>query len=113
MQRGLILLSEANHNLISFVSDVTVANITQAYDELGAALRQDGAVVVDLDDVTEIDLTFVQLIEAARRKAAETGRDFTLRHPAQGAVLEVLNRGGFLDDATSDRAKFWLQGTAQ
>jgi len=28
-------------------------------------------------------------------------------------VLEVLRRGGFLDDDTSDRAKFWLQGAAQ
>ena len=108
-----MLLSEAKHNLISFVSDVTVANITQAHDELGAAFRQDGPVVVDLDGITEIDLTFVQLIEAARRKAAGAGRDFTLRHPARGAVLEVLNRGGFLDDVKSDRAKFWLQGPAQ
>lgn len=69
--------------------------------------------VVDLSDVAETDLTFVQLIEAARRKAAETGCDFKLRHPAQGAVLEVLERGGFLEDTASDRAKFWLQGTAQ
>jgi len=108
-----VLLSNAKHNMVSFIKDVTVANITQAHEELGAALRQDGALIIDLDDVTEIDLIFVQLIEAARRKAAEAGRDFTLHHPAQGAVLEVLNRGGFLDDATSDRAKFWLQGTAQ
>ena len=107
------MLSDAKNNLVSFVSDVTVANITQAHDELGAALRRDGAVVVDLEGVDEIDLTFVQLIEAARRKAVETGRDFKLRHPAAGTVLEVLRRGGFLDDATSDRAKFWLQGTAQ
>lgn len=108
-----MLLCEAKHNLIYFVGSVTVANITQAYDELGAALRQDGAVVVDLGDVAETDLTFVQLIEAARRKAAETGCDFTLRQPAHGAVLEVLERGGFLDDTAPDRAKFWLQGTAQ
>lgn len=113
MQRGLTLLSEAKHNLISFVSDVTVSNITKAHDELGAALRQDGPVVVDLDNVTETDLTFVQLLETARRKAAETGRNLTLRRPASGAVLEVLRRGGFLDDAASDRAKFWLQETAQ
>lgn len=76
-------------------------------------MRQAGPVVVDIDDTNEIDLTFVQLIESARRKAAEAGRDFTLRKPASGAVLEVLRRGGFLDDETSERAKFWLQGTAQ
>ena len=108
-----MLLRDAKHNLIPFVGDVTVSNITQAHDELGAALRQDGPVVADLSAVTEIDLTFIQLIESARRKAVETGRNLTLRHPASGAVLEVLLRGGFLHDATSDRARFWLQGAAQ
>lgn len=108
-----MLLAGVENNLISFVGDVTVSNITQAHDELGAVLRQDGPVVVDIDGVSETDLTFVQLLESARRKAAETGRDLTLRHSAGGAVLEVLRRGGFLDNETSERAQFWLQGTAQ
>ncbi|CAN5537563.1 hypothetical protein BH10PSE4_BH10PSE4_33530 [soil metagenome] len=69
--------------------------------------------VVDIDGVTEIDLTFIQLIESARRKVAATGLELTLRHPAGGVVFEGLRRGGFLDDDTSDRARFWLQGTAQ
>ena len=106
-------MANVKHNLISFVGDVTVSNIVQAHEELGAVLRQDGSVVVDIDGVNEIDLTFVQLLESARLKAAETGRDLTLHHPAGGAVLEVLQRGGFLDDETSDSARFWLQGATQ
>ncbi|MBO9559375.1 MAG: STAS domain-containing protein [Caulobacter sp.] len=106
-------MSGVEHNLVSFVGDLTVANISQARDELGAALRQNGPVVVDIVGVGEIDLTFVQLLESARRKAAETGRELRLRHPADGAVLEVLRRGGFLDDEISERANFWLQGATQ
>ena len=99
--------------MISFAGGVTISNIGAARDDLDAALREDGPVVVDIVSVDETDLTFIQLIESARRKAAGTGRDFRLRHPAGGAVLEVLRRGGFLDDdETSERAKFWLQGTA-
>lgn len=108
-----MLLAGVDNNLISFVGDVTVSNIIQAHSELGAVLRQDGPVVVNIDGVSETDLTFVQLLESARRKAAETGRDLKLHHPAGGAVLEVLRRGGFLDNETSERAQFWLQGTAQ
>jgi hypothetical protein len=66
---------------------------------------------LDVSGLIETDLTFVQLLEAARRDAAKDGRRLTLDAPAGGAVLEVLQRGGFLDDAGSDRAKFWLQGT--
>ena len=112
-RRGPTLLPSPGQNAISFAGEVTISSIGAARDELGAALRLDGPVVVDIESVEETDLTFVQLIESARRKAAETGRDFRLRHPAGGAVLEVLRRGGFLDDETSERAKFWLQGTAQ
>jgi len=106
-------LESFEYRAVSFGEGVTVVNVLQAREELWAALRHDGPVVVDIDDASEIDLTFIQLMESARRKAAETGRDFTLRRPADGAVLEVLRRGGFLDDETSERAKFWLQGTAQ
>lgn len=107
-------MAGVEHNLVSFVGDLTIANISQARDELGAALRLDGPVVADIAGLGEIDLTFVQLLESARRKAVETGRDLTLRRPADGALLEVLRRGGFLDDdETSERTRFWLQGNAQ
>jgi len=92
---------------------VTVSNIGVAYDLVGAALAKGGPIALDMTAVEETDLTFIQMVESARRRAAGTGQGFTLRHPAGGAVLEVLRRGGFLDDDTSERAKFWLQGTAQ
>ncbi|WP_162250213.1 STAS domain-containing protein [Caulobacter sp. Root1455] len=98
---------------ISFVGDVNISNIDAAHTDLGAALRQGSAVLVDISGVTEVDLTFVQLIEAARQASNEAGHCFELRYPAAGAVLEVLQRGGFLDDEGSDRAKFWLQGPKQ
>jgi hypothetical protein len=66
-----------------------------------------------MNDVTEADLTFVQLIESARRSAMESERSIQLRHPAEGAVLQVLQRGGFLDPGDPDRAAFWLQGTSE
>lgn len=110
---GSMILAIAEYISLSFPADMTISNIEAAYVDLGSVLQQDGSVVMDLSGVTETDLTFIQIIESGRRKAAETGRDFVLRHPAQGAVLEVLQRGGFLDDETSDRATFWLQGAAQ
>jgi hypothetical protein len=106
-------LSSPGKNAISFAGEVTISNIGAAYQDLDAALRENDPIIVDITSVDETDLTFIQLIESARRKAAETGRDFRLHHPAGGAVLEVLRRGGFLDDETSERAKFWLQGIAQ
>lgn len=112
-RRGPTLLFSSGKNKISFAREVTISNIVAARDDLAAAFRENGPVIVDITSVNETDLTFIQLIESARRKAAETGRGLRLHHPAGGAVLEVLRRGGFLDDENSERAKFWLQGTAQ
>ena len=69
--------------------------------------------VIHVEDLTETDLTFIQLLESARGKASENDVGLSLNTPANGALLEVLRRGGFLDDETSDRAQFWLQGAAQ
>ena len=91
---------------------MTISNIGEARDQLGALLNEQRAVTIDVEDLAETDLTFIQLLEAVRRKAGETGVGLSLSKPAAGALLEVLRRGGFLDDTTSDRAKFWLQGAA-
>lgn len=75
-------------------------------------MRESQAVVVDVSQVSEADLTSVQLLEAARRKAEVLGINLSLSAPADGALLEVLKRGGFVD-GTGERATFWLQGAYQ
>ncbi len=72
----------------------------------------DDNVTIDVSALSEVDLTFVQLIESARRAAGERGRAIRLSQPAQGALLQVLQRGGFLDLADPERSDFWLQGTS-
>ncbi|MBU4435619.1 MAG: STAS domain-containing protein [Alphaproteobacteria bacterium] len=98
-----------DHLPVYFSDDVTILNIDKAYLELSAAFLQEKPVILDISGVTETDLTFVQMIESARRQAAASGRDLVLSRPAEGAVLEVLRRGGFLDDDVCNRAEFWLQ----
>jgi hypothetical protein len=106
-------LSVVSFKSIAFAGEVTISNIGQAHEQLGALLREQEAVIVDVEDLGDTDLTFIQLLESARRKASEIGIGFSLNKPAAGSLLEVLRRGGFLDDETSDRATFWLQGAAQ
>lgn len=105
-------MSDIGDKTISFAGEVTISNIGQAHEQLAAALHEQESLTVDVEHVSETDLTFVQLLESARRKASETGVRLSLNKPAAGSLLEVLRRGGFLDDETSDRATFWLQGAA-
>ncbi|MDB5420450.1 MAG: hypothetical protein JWR59_397 [Brevundimonas sp.] len=97
---------------VAFCNDVTISNIEPAYAQINDAFQQAGPIVLDIADVAEADLTFIQLIESARLTAAKTGRSLALGAPADGAVLEILQRGGFLEDHPADRTGFWLQETA-
>ncbi len=73
-------------------------------------MEHGGPVVVNLDEVEEADLTLAQLLEAARRTVAAKGQSIRLEKPAEGAVLQVLQRGGFLNPDDADRLEFWFGG---
>ena len=84
-------------------------------DRVMAALQANQAVEIDCRDATDIDLTFVQLLLAARRSAASQGRSLTLAGPAEGALLAALQRGGFLPGPDAPDAAafgFWRGATS-
>jgi hypothetical protein len=110
---GADVSGEIESSVICFSDNVTISNISDAHDILCSALERENSITIDIGGLAEADLTFVQLIESARRSAAEGGRSIQLRQAAQGAVLQVLQRGGFLDPDDRDRTDFWLQGTSE
>lgn len=98
---------------VRFSDNVTISNISDAHDILCAAIAHNNSIIIELDGLEEADLTFVQLIESARHSAAESGCSIQLSCAADGAVLQVLQRGGFLDPEDRDRTDFWLQGATK
>jgi ABC-type transporter Mla MlaB component len=66
---------------------------------------------IDCAGATEIDLTFVQLLIAARVSAQGLGRDVVLAACPEGALLDTLVRGGFQVAAESgggETPAFWF-----
>ncbi|PHY18839.1 anti-anti-sigma factor [Caulobacter sp. BP25] len=111
MSGGLVL--EYSEKLVSFSGSLTIGVISERYSALVGAMEQGAPVVIGLDEVTEVDLTFAQLLEAARRTAADRGQVIRLEKPAEGPLLQVLQRGGFLDPEDADRVNFWVGGKTQ
>jgi ABC-type transporter Mla MlaB component len=93
---------------LSFSGEMTIQTIEAAYRSLSEKFRSDDSVVIDVSEVGDADLTFVQLIEAARRTAAAQSKTLALAAPASGALLAVLERGGFLPEGDGKAATFWL-----
>lgn len=101
-----MLSSAAELATIEFVGELTIKTIADAHARLTEAFGAAGAVEAHVAEDAAVDLTFVQLIESARRTARDTGVAFGLARPAAGQLRETLQRGGFL--AASEDQEFWL-----
>lgn len=65
-------------------------------------------VAIDCSEATEVDVSFVQLLLAARGTALESGRTVTLTQPASGALLDTIERGGFLNTCAEKSSADWM-----
>lgn len=96
-----------------FDGALTVRNIATVQSKIVAALQDHATVQIDCGAAAEIDLSFVQLLLAARKSAVKRGKSFSLCQPASGVLRDALMRSGFLpavEGASGDDAAFWLKG---
>ncbi len=76
----------------------TIREAAATHAALLSALQVNGDIILACDDITEVDLSFIQMILAARRSATESGRKLTLRQPADGALRQALIAGGLISE---------------
>lgn len=91
---------------IVFSTEETIRNISDAHENLSRAFAEAADILVDTSSISEVDVAFVQLIEAARKTAGAEQKQISMKVPASGALLDVLKRGGFLE--TQNDVSFWL-----
>jgi anti-anti-sigma regulatory factor len=93
---------------VSLSGAASIRNIAQYHAVLSEGLNAGTGVVLDLGDMEEADLAFIQLVIAARRSAQARGLSLSLAGPAPETILQTLERGGFIGPAPDDRRHFWL-----
>ncbi|QRM53177.1 hypothetical protein [Sinorhizobium sp. BG8] len=105
-----------NRSVASFKlpATLTIRSILDVKANILSQIDENNAISLEFEDDTQVDLSFVQLLEAARTYSQLRGKTLNLAKPASGSLLDVLRRGGFLDSISPDASKFWLhQETAQ
>jgi ABC-type transporter Mla MlaB component len=105
------VLSEDASNTVVLSGTVAVKSINLSFQRLEEAFAGASgtgrSLSIDLGEVFEADVTLVQLIESARRTAAQSGIAIRLSAPARDPVMKILQRGGFLTDPPDARTLFW------
>lgn len=91
-------------------ASVTTASVSSFAAELASQLAQNDAIALDLTAVADADVSFLQLICAARRQADVDVKRLQLAHAADGIVADLLERAGMLSDIDPADHSFWFHG---
>jgi len=95
---------------------LTLGQAETIAESLFNALSKNSVVTIDVSGAVEADISFVQLVLAARRWCAGREKRIELSSPASGLLLDVLIRGGVLqpegEHMGADEA-FWTGKTSE
>lgn len=91
----------------------TIASIVRLHNDIEAAIAAHADIALDLADTCELDLSFLQLVEAARRCCSKEGKSLRLLRTAGPALAQQLDRAGFTAAASADDIAFWFHGEQQ
>jgi hypothetical protein len=69
--------------------------------------REAAGILIDVSELEDADLTFIQLIDAWRADFALTGRSFALGAHDNEAITSLLSRCGYLEGAEPSDVAFW------
>jgi len=98
------------HQLLELQGSQTVSTAPELQSNLLASFEAGTDIILDISEVSELDLSFVQTVCAARHHAAHEGKTLRLARPAPGPVAALLTRAGFLTDITPADLDFWFHG---
>jgi hypothetical protein len=87
---------------------VNIRNIKDMHSDLLMYVKNNKDIEIDLNSCEDVDLSLIQLVEAARKSAEAEAKSISLTKPANDIIQSVLKRAGFFDALSSNDAKFWL-----
>lgn len=99
-------------HVLEVPSSVTISSSAMFAEQVAHHLEQHESIVLKLDDLNDVDLSFLQIICAARDHANRTDKSFCLAGPAHETVRALLWRAGMLDAPSQDDLDFWFDGAA-
>lgn len=96
--------------VLTLPASLTIRAIAGIHDTLQQGLSDHHTLMVEIPADAQVDLSFIQLMEASRISAEAQGKTITLKSPVDAGVKETLLRGGFLTEMDQASRLFWLHG---
>ena len=87
--------SASSPYVLSLTGSLTTPRAEAIHSAALAALSDHPSVAIDCSNASEMDVAFVQILVAAQRFAARSGKSVGLAGPPAGLLAETLKRCGF------------------
>jgi anti-anti-sigma regulatory factor len=92
---------------------LTIRTAEVACATLQETFTRHSSILIDCTGTDEVDLSFIQLLIAARASAHRLGDTVALAEHPNGALLDALTRAGFrvaTENHSENRKTFWFEG---
>ena len=89
---------------IKWSEDVTIENIQEKKDEIIKAFETAQQVLLDVSELSDIDMTAVQLVVAAKKEGAKLNKAFLIDGTIPKGILDFIKRIGIHLEAFSNEA---------
>lgn len=100
-------------NAVKFDESLSIATVDGLHERLVTALAAGQDVTIDCSGATDVDLSFIQLVLAARRSAAARSLHVGVIPDEAGNLASALMRGGLVEDVEGTTGiEAWLKGGA-
>lgn len=99
----------ATQKMVALPGARSIREAAQTHADITAALREAGDVRLDCTDVSQADVSFIQIILAGHLSAKANGQVLALSAAPEGALLGALQRGGFAQAGSTDPGA-WIGG---
>ncbi len=87
---------EADHAVLRIRGEATIQNASEAFEAMKAWIAAADQLVLDLQEVTETDVSFLQLVCSMHRTCVRKGRRMTLAPKISESFTTAMASAGFL-----------------
>jgi hypothetical protein len=92
-------------------SSVTTRTVAEFAAKFAGHLRESAEaepMVIDVSELEDVDLTFVQVVDVYRNELADAGRSLVLNTQSNPNITSLLSRCGYLEGADRSDLEFWI-----
>jgi len=104
----LMPVSDNQDAVLQLPQNLTVRAISAVQQEMLQFIDKNTSTTIELPEDGQVDISFLQVMEAARIYANTAGKYLALASPASGPTLDVLQRSGLLEGFSAADQQFWL-----